>query len=639
MTMLDRMRRHRNWLKWSLVLVCLAFVVFYIPDFLGTRAVDPALSNIIATVGDREISGEMFRRAYQGQLQAYRSAYGDKLNDQLLRQLGIDQQVLQQMVDEQAAVAEAERLGIRVGDEEVRQRILTLPVFQENGTFIGEQRYLMMLSSQNPPVSPAQFEQSMREAIMLDKLRTALTEWVTVPSADLEQEYRRRNDKVKLAVVSLPIDSFRPDVTVSDAEVAAHFDANKEDFRTPAKRKIRYVLVDVDAIQARVVVTPAEVERSYNENISQYSEPDQIRASHILVRTEGKDEAAARSQAEGLLAKARGGADFAALAKSSSEDESTAARGGDLDFFSRGRMVQEFEDAAFQLEVGQLSDLVRSPFGYHVIKLTDKKPGAVRSIDEVRAQITEAIAFERAQAQAGTLAETLRAQLRRPGDLDTVAAANGLTVQESEFFAQNEPIVGLGASPDVSAQIFTLSDEEVAGPLPTPRGYAFAAVSGKAESSLPAFDEVRERVRSAVIATRATEMARQKAAELAPRLKAASNFDAAAKAGGFQSETTDLITRDTPLADLGPAPAVLDAAFALPVGGVSDPLETPLGTAIIKVVEKQQATPEQFTADRDRFREQLVADRRNQYFSAYMVRAKQTLRVQINREVLQRIVG
>ena len=204
MTMLDRMRRHKNWLKWSLILVCLAFVVFYIPDFLRNPAADPALSNTVATVGEREISGASFRRAYQSQLQAYRSAYGDKLSDQLLRQLGIDQQVLQQMVDEQAGIAEAERLGIQVGDEEVRQRIVSLPVFQENGTFIGEQRYLMVLSSQNPPVTPTEFERSMREALMLDKLRTALTEWMSVTDAELEEEYRRRNDKVKLALVELP---------------------------------------------------------------------------------------------------------------------------------------------------------------------------------------------------------------------------------------------------------------------------------------------------------------------------------------------------------------------------------------------------------------------------------------------------
>ena len=178
MTMLDRMRRHKNWLKWSLVLVCLAFVVFYIPDFLSNpTTTDLAATNTLAVVEGREISGEEFLRTYQAQLQAYRAAYGSQMNDQILRQLGIDQQVLQQMVDERAALAEAARLDIRVTDAEVRERILILPAFQENGSFIGEQRYVQLLAAQRPPMTPAEFEEGIRSALMVDKLRTALTGW------------------------------------------------------------------------------------------------------------------------------------------------------------------------------------------------------------------------------------------------------------------------------------------------------------------------------------------------------------------------------------------------------------------------------------------------------------------------------
>src|SRR5437588_7131250 len=151
MTMLDRMRRHRNWLKWSLGLVCLAFVIFYIPDFLRSSGADAASGDTIATVEGRDITAAEFRRTYQAQLQAYRNAYGSNVSEQLLKQLGVEQQILQQMVDERAALAEAGRLGVDVGDEEVRQRIISLPAFQQNGAFIGEQRYKALLGMQNPP--------------------------------------------------------------------------------------------------------------------------------------------------------------------------------------------------------------------------------------------------------------------------------------------------------------------------------------------------------------------------------------------------------------------------------------------------------------------------------------------------------
>src|SRR3982075_702613 len=152
MTMLDRMRRHRDWLKWSLGMVCVAFVLFYIPHFLRGSGADAASGDTVAKVEGREITSADFRRTYQAQLQAYRSAYGGNMNDQLLKQLGVEQQILQQMVDERAALAEAERIGIKVSDEEVRQRIYSIPALQENGVFIGSQRYQQLLSSQRPPV-------------------------------------------------------------------------------------------------------------------------------------------------------------------------------------------------------------------------------------------------------------------------------------------------------------------------------------------------------------------------------------------------------------------------------------------------------------------------------------------------------
>src|SRR5438093_6065566 len=167
MTMLDRMRRHRDWLKWSLGLVCVAFVLFYIPDFLRGSGADAASSDTIAKVDGHEIRSGEFRRTYQAQLQAYRSAYGGNMNEQLLKQLGIDQQILSQMVDERAALAEADRLGIDANDEEVRQRILTIPAFQENGSFIGEQRYQQLLRMQRQTISPDEFENSVSRKLIV----------------------------------------------------------------------------------------------------------------------------------------------------------------------------------------------------------------------------------------------------------------------------------------------------------------------------------------------------------------------------------------------------------------------------------------------------------------------------------------
>ncbi len=639
MTMLAKMRRHMNWLKWSLGIVCLAFVIFYIPDFLQGKGADAASSDTVATVEGHDITAGEFKKTYDAQLQAYRAAYGNNMSEQLLKQLGVEQQILQQMVDERAALAEAERLDITASDEEVRQRIFSYPAFQENGGFIGEQRYRALLRMQQPPMQPSDFEESIRQQLTVEKLRASLTDWMSIPDKDLEQEYRQRNDKVKLAVVSFTADSFRAQATASDADVASYFDAHKADFKIPEKRKIRYLLIDIDALRAKITVPPADVEKAYNSGIEQYTTPEQVRASHILFKTEGKDDAVVKAKAEDVLKQAKSGADFAELAKKYSDDESSAKNGGDLDYFSKGRMVPEFDQVAFTLEPGQISDLVKSQFGYHIIKVVDKKPATTKTLAEVRQQITDQLAYERAQAQAADLAEKMQKDISKPADLDTAAKAQGLTVQESGFFARDEPILGLGPSPEAAGKAFEMQVNEVGGPVRTSRGLAFETLVAMQDPYIPKLDEVKDRVKDEVIKVKARALSQQKAAEIAAKLRTAPDFEKAAKAAGVEAKTTDLITRDAPIPDLGAAAAVEDAAFKLPVGSVSDPIATDNGTAVIKVLEKQEVTPEQFAAAKDKFRDDTLTDRRNRFFSAYMAKAKQKMKISVNREALQRVVS
>ena len=639
MTMLDRMRQHQNWLKWSLALVCLAFVVFYIPDFLRGTGADAAATDTVAVVNGHQIRADEFRRAYQSQMQAYRSAYGGQMSEQVLKQLGIDQQILQQLVDERAALAEADRVGVKVSDAEVAQRIYSIPAFLENGAFIGQSRYQQLLGSQNPPLTTSDFEEGIRRSLVMEKLRASVTEWLSVSDKELQDEYRRRNDKIKLAVVAFNADSYRPDVTASDADVSTYFEGHQADFRIPDRRKVKYVLIDIDAIRAKVVVSPADLTRAYNDNITQFTSPEQVRASHILLKTEGKDDATVKAKAEELLKEARGGADFAELAKKNSEDDSNAKNGGDLDYFGRGRMVPEFDAVAFTMQPGQLSDVVKTQFGYHIIKLTDKKAGATRPIEEVKQQLTDQLQSERAQQQASDLAQRLQGQIKKATDLDLVAKAEGLAVQETGFFAKDEPILSVGSAPEMSSRAFTLADGEVSPALRSSRGFVFETVTAKQDSYIPKLDEVKDKVKDVVLGQRAVDMAKQKATEAAAQLKGAADFDKAAKAAHVEPKTTELVTRDAPLPDLGAAPDVMDAVFKLPQGAVSDVLTTSNGAAIVKVVEKSATTDADFTSNKDTFRNEVLDDRRNRFFSAYMVKAKQKMKIDLNREALARAIG
>ena len=638
MTMLDRMRRHKGWLKWSLALVCLAFVVFYIPSFLNWGD-QPTLTDSIARIDGTDITAGEFRRVYLTQLTAYRGAYGGNVSEQLLRQLGIEQQILQQMVDERAALAEARRQGLSVSDAELAQRITTMPAFQENGRFFGSARYEQLLGMQRPPMSRGEFEDNLRRSLLVEKLRSALTQWMTVTDSEVEQEYRRRNEKVKVELVSFSADKFRDQVKVSDADIEQFFAGRPEQYRIGEKRRIRYLLLDVDSLRAQVKVTEREIERSYNDTFEMYTTPEQVRASHILFKTEGKKDEEVKARAEQVVKEARAGKDFAELAKKYSEDDSNAKQGGDLDYFSRGRMVPEFDEVAFKMEPGTISDLVKTQFGYHIIKMVDKRAASTKSLEEVKPQITDQLAWEKAQARAAETATALEKEITKPADLDRVAKERGLKVQEALPFTRDEPIVGIGPSPEIAATAFELNDGQVSGASRSTRGYVFLTVTGKQAPYVPKVAEVKDRVREDLIKQRAATLATDKARSVDAALKGAADFTKAAKAAGLEVKTSELVARDSAYPDVGVSPEIDRAAFGLKAGEVSEPIQTSTATAIIRLVERKDPTPEEFKADKDRLKSELLDDRQNRFFSAYMMKAKQRMKIEVNRENLQRVIG
>lgn len=639
MTMLDRMRRHQTWLKWSLAPLILAFGLFFVPRN-NTATATVGGEQVLADVQGETVTVAQFQRRYSQQMQQYRSAYGGQISEQMLRQLGIDQQILQGLVDEQAMVAEARRQKLAVSDVEVRQRILSLPAFLENGTFIGETRYRQLLSNQNPPLSTKEFEDQLRRAILAEKLRTSITGWMSVPDTDVAAEYRKRNEKVKLELVSLTPEAFTDKVTVTPEDLTRRFEANKESYRIGEKRKARYALLEVDKVRETVVVPDADVEAFYNQNKAQYTTEGRVRASHILLKTEGKDEATVKAAATALLAQAKApGADFAALAKANSEDEGSAVNGGDLNFFGRGQMVPEFEQAAFAMKPGDISDLVKTTFGFHIIKVVESQPETSRPLAEVKAELVDQLKWQKAQQAAEQQAKAMEASIKTAALLDTVAKERGLTVVESPFFLRDQPIGDLGAAPEIAARMFTMKDGEVTGAMRVSRGWVFATPAGKQDSYVPQMTEVIDRVRDDASRDKAGQMLKARASEIAAELLNAKDFTAAAKKAGFAVKPTELVARGAALPDIGTNADVDAAVFALPVGGVTGAITTATGSVIARVAERADVTDAQIEGGRDALREELVNQRRGQFFSAYMAKAKTSLKIDIKQDVLTQLMG
>jgi len=635
-TMLDRMRRHKAWLKWSLGVVVVTFVLLYVPSFLRPPGSGAALTDAIATVEGRDITVLAFQRAYQNQLTEFRDAYGEQLTDQMIKQFGLAQRVIQRLISEEAILVEATRLGFRVSDAELKERIERLPGLQESGRFVGYARYVQFLQYQRPPMRPAEFEDAVRKSIIMEKFQTATTAWVRVSDADADEEYRRRNEKVKLDLAVFTANQFRGKIQPTDADLDGHFKANQESFRLPEKRRVRYLAIDADLLKAKMTATPEEVAARYQQNLAMYQTPEQVRASHILFKTEGKDEAAVRKRAESVLARVKAGQDFAALAKQYSED-SSKDQGGDLNFNGRGAWVKEFEDIAFSLQPGQTSDLVKSQFGFHIIKVTDRREASTRTIDEVRGPLEDQIKSEKAQAEATRLQAEVTREIDDPGDLDRVARARGWTAGDSGLFSREEPLAGLGFAPAVTAEAFTLTEGKVSGVLRTAQGYAWIALVEVKPSALPTLADVKEKVREDVIRLKAVELARTRAEAMAKG--AGGNFAAAAKAAGVDVKTTELIARGVALPEIGVSKVVEDAVFGLKAGQTTGPITTDNAVVVARVRERQDIKPAEMVEGREAIRAELLQQRKGEFFGAYMAKAQARMHIVPHEAALKAVLG
>ncbi len=630
MTMLDRMRRHKAWLKWTLALAGFALLVLGFPLIQPPPETPGTLTDVLAQVGDQEITVGEFQTLFRRQLQSYQVQSGGEITADLLRSMGIDRQLLQQVIDEYAALQEAARLGVTVSDAEVREAIVSLPAFQQDGEFIGEAAYLQMLRMQQPPMSPAEFEENVRRSLMLQRLQAALTDWITVSDDDVEREHVRRNERVRLSAISFRADDFREGLEATDDDVAALFEQNANDYLVPEKRRLRFVLIDVPALKASFTPSDADVQAYYDNNLDSYTEEVDLRVSHILLRTQDAELAEVQAQAESIAAEARNGADFAELARRYSEDEGTREAGGDLGRITRGQMVPEFEGAAFALEQDEVSGPVTSMFGVHVIKATEKTGGATQTLDEVRDSIVDMLQQESADARAGALAEAMSLEISEAADLEAAAARRGLEAQESGFAALGEPILGLGFSSEVTTQAFQLAEGEVAGPIPTPTGPAFVTVTGIQAPYVPPLEEVEARVRDDVIRRKAFVLAQERADAAAAILQDADDFAAAAEAEELAVNESGLIARGASVPGVGVDAQVEAVAFSLIAGETSDPVLTGNSAVVLHVHEREDADPAALQTSREQLRSEMILERQNQFYGAYMENAKARIPISID---------
>jgi len=554
------------------------------------------------------------------------------------------QQVLKQLVLQHALDLEAARMGLTVTDEERRDRILQLvPTAFQGDTFVGMDQYAAAVEERFQMGVP-EFEELVRQSLVEQKFEELVTDGISVTPEEALQEFRWKNEKIKIEYIIIKPEDLQAKINPTDAELAAYFAQNKGKYIVPEKRVVEFIRLDPAALASRVTVSEDEERAYYQQNLDKYHTEDRAHVAHILFKTVGKTDAEIQEiqkTAEEVDQKAKHGGDFAALAKQYSEDTSKD-QGGDIGWIVRGQTVPEFEQAAFTLPVGSVSDLVRTQYGFHIIHVIERQMARTQSFDEVKADIASTLQAQKSQQLADQLASQIAEDVRREGHvpLADVAKKYGLTVEDSKPLAQNDMLPGVGQAPEVQQEIFQQRADDVSSPIQTQSGYVIVSVKQIQPAHAAALEEVRDTVLQDYRHDKAADQAKQLAASIVQSSRAGQTLDAIAKSDGLEAKTSDDFARDGEIPDAGSA-RQFAAAFNLPVGQTGDPIFLGANWVVYRIVDHSTPSQDDFTKQQVAISQELLQSKREAAYQAFRDALEKRLeeegKIKYNQENMKRI--
>jgi peptidyl-prolyl cis-trans isomerase D len=547
------------------------------------------------------------------------------------------------LVFEKEIEYEAKRLGITVSDQERADRIRQyVPTAFKGGTFVGMDQYSAEVQARFQLTVPV-FEELLRQGLLEEKFRKLVTDGISVGPAEIQDEFRYKNEKVKLDYAMIKPEELEAKISPDDVEIRAAYEKNKSKYQVPERRVARYALVDVNQIRQSVQVSDADLKLQYMANIQQYQVPNRVHAEHILFMTVGKTDAEVeeiKKRAEDVLKQVKKGGKFEDLAKKYSEDPGSKDKGGDLSWITQGQTVPEFEKTAFSLPAGQVSDLVKTQYGFHIIKVLEKETAHTKPFEEVKDSLRAPLLLTQADKMASETADKLSAAIRQSNkvSLDNLAQQYHLTVNETRPISATDPLLELANSQDAKETIFRLKPQDLSLPVRTDRGYVVLSVKSVLASHPGSLEEVRERVITDLKREKATQLAKSKADELIKRIKAGEKFDATARALGLDPKTSDPLARDGSIPGAASGKQ-LSAAFSLRAGDIATPLSLGQNWLVYRVADKTEANPADFEKLKTQLTKELLDSKRNLAFEAFRTalddRLKQEGKVKLMPEKLK----
>jgi peptidyl-prolyl cis-trans isomerase D len=555
-------------------------------------------------------------------------------------------QFVEQMIMQRAALYEAERMGLTVTDDELLVGLQSqVPQAFQNGGVdkaVVEQYYVSQGQTVNDGLD------GLRKQLIVRKLENSTLQGVVVSPKEVEDEYRKKYERAKVEYIAFPGAKFMDQIKPTEAALKDYFEINHAKYSVPEKFNYQVLVLDQDKIENALQISDAQLRQAYASSMDNFRMPERVRVRHILIKADSKssdaEKKAAQAKAEDILKQLKGGADFATLAKKNSDDPGSKEKGGEMDFLVAGQTVPEFDKMAFSLPVHQLSPIVTTQFGYHIIEVLEKQPAHVKPFEEVKTGLLADLKKQTVTDKMQNAGDQMRAALAKdPGSAAEIAKQYGADLVDVPEGGPGQPIPGLGVSPEVDQTLAGLQDKGVSQLMTLPGNRLVAIVLNHRTPGRPALlDEVTDKVKSAYIIDQSQKVAHEKAVEAAERMKKGEDPQAVAKSMKLDATTSTEFSRNDSVEGLGPA-VYVEEAFSKPTGTVLGPIPIQGKDVVYKILDRKEANMAAFAAERDQLlfgiKQKKAKDRYDLLMDSILAKLTDEGKVKVHRDAIQKLVA
>lgn len=618
-----------------LMLVALSMVITLIPGF-GSGG-GGQNETVVAVIGDEQVTLSEVQRAIANMQRSGR------MQPEMF-QIFVPQMV-DQMITERAMALEASRLGFEITEADTVSAIRTyVPQLFQDGKFVGKETYSAFLEQQGTNIQ--EFEANVTRQALLNRVRAVVTQGVVVSPVEIEQEFRKRNERATIEYAKVTTDKFRSEIAVTEAEIAAEYNRDKASFRLPERRSYTLLVLNTATVQQQnASLGEAELRKMYEAGKDRFRTGERVHVRHILLKTTDKpkeEQAKIRTKAEELLKQIRGGADFAALAKANSEDTGSAVKGGDLDWVVRGQSLKAFEEPAFSLKPKDVSNVVQTEYGFHILQVLEKQEAHLKTFEEVQGELKEDAQRQKGSEAAEKAIDALQAAVRNGiKDPEKVAAELRLGVTKIESAAPGTRHTDL--TKDLDEAIHGLPKGGVTPAMPVPLNkYVVGVVTAVIPAGPAELKDVAASIRARMEGGRAISVLAAKGTALLAAAKQSGDLKKAAQAMGLEYKAPPDFTRNGAVEGVGTGTVILDA-FTKPIGEVFGPIPAGNESVIAKVVSRTEPNLAELGAQRDAIREEIRARKTKERVELFEDGLREHLikqgKIKINQDVLKNLLA